>query len=52
MKYRVLGKTGFEVSEVSLGTWQVGAKWGEEFDDSNADETLNRAIYGGRLHRG
>ena len=47
MKYRILGKTGFEVSEVSLGTWQVGARWGEEFDDSNADKTLNRAIDAG-----
>jgi aryl-alcohol dehydrogenase-like predicted oxidoreductase len=47
MKYRKLGKTGFEVSEVSLGTWQVGGRWGEEFDDANADETLNRAIDAG-----
>ena len=28
MKYRLLGKTGFEVSWISLGTWQVGGKWG------------------------
>jgi aryl-alcohol dehydrogenase-like predicted oxidoreductase len=47
MKYRTLGKTGFEVSEVALGTWQVGGRWGEDFDDSNADETLNRAIDAG-----
>ncbi len=47
MKYRILGKTGFEVSEISLGTWQVGGRWGEEFDDSNADKTLNRAIDAG-----
>jgi aryl-alcohol dehydrogenase-like predicted oxidoreductase len=44
MKYRTLGKTGLEVSEVSLGTWQVGGRWGEPFSDSNAEETLNRAI--------
>jgi aryl-alcohol dehydrogenase-like predicted oxidoreductase len=44
MKYRTLGKTGFEVSEVSLGTWQVGGRWGEPFSDENAEEIINRAI--------
>lgn len=44
MKYRKLGKTGFNVSEISLGTWQVGGKWGSEFDDTSADQILNLAI--------
>ncbi len=44
MKYRTLGKTGFEVSEVSLGTWQVGGTWGSEFDDESADKIINTAI--------
>ncbi len=44
MKYRTLGKTGFEVSEVSLGTWQVGGRWGEPFSDENAETIINRAI--------
>ncbi len=44
MKYRRLGKTGFEVSEVSLGTWQVGGGWGSEFDDETAEEILNTAV--------
>ncbi len=44
MRYRMLGKTGFKVSEVSLGTWQIGGKWGEPFSDKNAEETLNRVI--------
>ena len=44
MNYRTLGKTGFEVSEVSLGTWQVGGGWGGDFDDRTAEEILNRAI--------
>ncbi len=44
MKYRKLGKTGFDVSEVSLGTWQVGGKWGSEFDDQNAEEIINASV--------
>ena len=43
MKYRKLGKTGYNVSEISLGTWQVGGKWGEEFNKENADRILNQA---------
>lgn len=44
MNYRRLGKTGFKISEVSLGTWQVGGKWGSGFDDANADQIINLAI--------
>lgn len=44
MKYRPLGRTGFEISEISLGTWQVGGKWGEHFSHPNADKILNAAI--------
>lgn len=44
MNYRTLGKTGFEISEISLGTWQVGGKWGEKFDHTLADRILNEAI--------
>lgn len=47
MNYRTLGKTGFKVSEVSLGTWQVGGKWGDEFNLSNAERILNEAVDGG-----
>ncbi|NDW12665.1 aldo/keto reductase [Bacteroides sp. 214] len=43
MKYRILGKTGFKVSEVSLGTWQLGSKWGEAFDEKMAQNTLEAA---------
>ncbi len=44
MQYRKLGKTGFNISEISLGTWQVGGKWGSEFDFENADKILQTAI--------
>ena len=44
MKYRKLGKTGIEVSEISLGTWQVGGKWGSGFNDALAEQIINEAI--------
>ena len=47
MLYRKLGKTNFNISEISLGTWQVGGKWGSSFDDKTADELLNTAIDNG-----
>ncbi len=47
MKYRTLGKTGYSISEISLGTWQVGGKWGSPFDPNNAERILNTAIDNG-----
>ena len=47
MNYRKLGKTGLQVSEISLGTWQVGGKWGEPFSHENADKILNAAVDAG-----
>ena len=47
MKYRTLGKTGMKISEISLGTWQVGGKWGSGFDDKNAEQIINEAIDAG-----
>jgi len=47
MNHRNLGKTGFAISEISLGTWQVGGKWGEPFDPANADRILNAAVDAG-----
>ena len=47
MKYRILGKTGFEISWISLGTWQVGGTWGSEFYHDNADRILNLAVDSG-----
>ena len=43
MKYRRLGKTNFEVSEVSLGTWQIGGSWGS-VSEEDAKRLLHAAI--------
>jgi len=43
LKYRVLGKTGLNVSVVGVGTWQFGGEWGMHFDQAAADAILGRA---------
>ena len=47
MQYRTLGKTGFNISEISIGTWQVGGKWGDEFSHENAQKILHSAVDAG-----
>ena len=47
MNYRKLGKSGLEVSEISLGTWQVGGRWGSKFDPVLADSIIREAIDNG-----
>ena len=27
MKYRTLGKTGYNISEISYGAWAIGGAW-------------------------
>src|SRR4051812_38354290 len=34
---RTLGKTGYEVSEIGLGTWQLGGDFGPVGDDTAAE---------------
>lgn len=43
MNYRVLGKTGYSVSEVGFGAWAIGASWGE-VSDEDALAALREAI--------
>jgi aryl-alcohol dehydrogenase-like predicted oxidoreductase len=43
MKYRMLGRTGWSVSEVSFGAWAIGASWGP-VDDRESLATLHRAV--------
>ena len=47
MNYRKLGKTNLNISEISLGTWQVGGKWGSGFNDTTAEKIINTAIDNG-----
>ena len=44
---RRLGKTNFYVSEIGLGTWQLGGKWGEPFNHDLAIKTLEAALKSG-----
>ena len=43
MNYRPLGRTGFNVSEISFGAWAIGGSWGK-VDDADSLAALNKAI--------
>ena len=43
MNYRTLGKTGWQVSEVSFGAWAIGGSWGE-VSDENSMKALHKAV--------
>src|SRR6478672_13751336 len=43
MNYRPLGRTGWNVSEISFGAWAIGGFWGNVSDDESL-AALNRAI--------
>jgi len=43
MKYRDLGKTGMKISEVSFGSWAIGADWGT-VDDKDSLAALHKAV--------
>ncbi|MGO9232036.1 MAG: aldo/keto reductase [Bryobacteraceae bacterium] len=43
MQYRTLGRTGWQVSEVSFGAWAIGGSWGEVSDDESL-AALHQAV--------
>ncbi len=43
MEHRSFGNTGRSVSEIGLGTWQLGTKWGDPFDREEAFRILETA---------
>ncbi len=43
MKQRILGRTGKPVSEIGLGTWQLGTRWGDPFNREEAMKILETA---------
>ncbi|QLC33142.1 aldo/keto reductase [Halarchaeum sp. CBA1220] len=44
MRYRELGDSGIEVSEVGFGAWTVGTDWWGDRDESDAVEMMEYAI--------
>lgn len=46
MNYRLLGRTGYQISEVGLGAWQIGGSWGN-VPDEEAVKLLHAAIDAG-----
>ena len=43
MRYRALGQTGMEVSEISFGAWAIGGGWGA-VEDEESLAALHRAV--------
>lgn len=43
MKYRVFGRTGWQISEVGFGAWAIGGMWGPQKDEDSL-AALGRAL--------
>lgn len=46
MNYRVLGRTGWKISDISFGAWAIGGAWGTVSDEESL-AALNQAIDSG-----
>src|SRR5476649_1308498 len=46
MRYRILGKTGYQVSEIGYGSWSLGADWGD-MSEAQANDTLDAVVANG-----
>jgi len=46
MNRRTLGRTGFDVSEISFGAWAIGSSWGD-VDDAESLRALHAAVDAG-----
>jgi aryl-alcohol dehydrogenase-like predicted oxidoreductase len=44
MRYRTLGKTGFEISEISFGAWGIGGNWWGDEGNKEALSSLRLAF--------
>ena len=47
LQKRILGKTGCKISEIGLGTWQLGTVWGQPFNHTEATKILEAAYESG-----
>lgn len=43
MRYRAFGRTGWQISEIGFGAWQLGGDWGK-VDDKASIDTLHYAF--------
>ena len=44
MKYRTMGKTGYKISEIGFGAWQIGGgSWGAQ-NDEDSIKALSDAV--------
>jgi aryl-alcohol dehydrogenase-like predicted oxidoreductase len=46
MQYRTFGRTGWQVSEIAFGGWQIGGDWGA-VDDEESIRTLHHSFASG-----